>query len=151
MTTEQEVRGPWSIDEAIQRKAWVVHVETGTVGQMVKFYTGLDDDHYVSTLSKEPIPAPVVELDTGDAFVLKGADTFACLTEAEAAIYASFTQMLAAGVTITAKTAAAAKVPMGTYLVLVRAAIRLQERCVLAALERDPAKLAELAIPGAAS
>ena len=117
----------WSIDELVQRRAFLLHPETGTVGEAAKLHAPGD---YVSPLNKQPVNALVLEFASGDTFVVKGPDTFVPLTDPEQLAYVALVRMLSSAVEIAGRGAAAAKVPMDIFGVLAGSALRQQEQAV---------------------
>lgn len=53
---------------AVERMAWMFHVETYAVGRAAAFYDGVEEK-YVSPLNGEPVNGPVLLLHTGHALL----------------------------------------------------------------------------------
>ena len=144
-------RAAWSVSELAERGGYVIHEETGTVGRAKRMWSGDDGDAWVSpvngqSLGPDPlwhasppngqsVKAPVLELQTGDAFVLKDADTFTPLTAKEVEVFEGLQQMVTHATTIAGSLAAASGVPLEQFARLGAAVLRAQqlalERAVL--------------------
>lgn len=141
---------PWSVDEAVRSKMLVLHVETGVIGAMTRYWTGLEGDQYlppqrdptlpvdIDALPPRQVTAPVIELDTGDAFLLKGPDTFVPLTETEGEFREEVTKIVAAAVDIAARGGKARKLPIDIFIIIMTSILRRQLN-LLALAGRIPA------------
>jgi hypothetical protein len=128
-------RAAWSVSELAERGGYVIHEETGTVGRAKRMWSGDDGDAWVSPVNGQSVKAPVLELQTGDAFVLKDADTFTPLTAKEVEVFEGLQQMVTHATTIAGGLAAASGVPLEQFARLGAAVLRAQqlalERAVL--------------------
>lgn len=52
-----------------RRHAWLLQTATLAVGPVERFYTGAEDDRYVSAVDGAPVVAPVLLLGTGHAML----------------------------------------------------------------------------------
>lgn len=104
---------------------------------MARYYAGTPEDSYASPHNGEAVKGPVLELDTGDAFLVEGPDTFVPLTQAEILLYAGYQQMVTAATEIAARQAAAAKIDREAFRVIASSALRLQQR-LLATTQPSP-------------
>lgn len=69
-------------EKAIADKAWLFHEPTHALGVPIKFYSGLMADQYVSSINGEPVPGPVIMLESGHGLLAKP-ENFVLLTEKE--------------------------------------------------------------------
>ena len=114
----------WSVDEMVRDKAWLMHVETGTIGRAETFH---GHGEFVSPTNGKPVEGPVMTFDTGDSFVVTG-DALVPLTDVEVAVYEASVKMLTAMMQITMGLANAAGISPGAYLAIVGGAMQMQRR-----------------------
>lgn len=57
----------WAKD-LVDRRAWVVHLETGSIGQVERLYDGAGEV-YVSPVNQAPVRAPVIVMEGGASHV----------------------------------------------------------------------------------
>jgi hypothetical protein len=107
----------------VDRKAWVLHLGTDTIGRASKLYDGRGE-LYVSPVNNVPVSAPVLELDTGASHVADPS-TFTELSESHVKFLAKvFAELDVAVKVVHAGTAGLVQPP--TALMLMAAAFRSQ-------------------------
>lgn len=82
---------PWSIEELVEKRGLVLHNETQTLGRAVAYFDGVDRRSL--GLDGKEVPAPVLQLDTGDTFVVKPY-AFTPLSDREAAFVGNLQSMV---------------------------------------------------------
>jgi len=120
-----------SPSEAAQERWWLMHVETGTIGMAVRFYAGDEADHYVSKINGRPVRVPIVEFDTGDAFIVKDSETFVPLTDKEVQTFANLQLMVTNVMEVSARLAAASGVARGMYLAIITQILHTQMQALM--------------------
>lgn len=115
----------------VQEQAWVLHMRTGTVGRVARFYDG---EGHVYEPRVEPAPAfeprtsPAIELEEGHTFHATGADQFIRLSPAHARFYTATVDGLRQWTFELAKFAASGGIPQSLFETLVGSAMRGQLR-----------------------
>lgn len=125
---------PWNLEELVAKKAFLLHVDTGTVGEAETLYGPRE---YTSPSNKMPVNGRVLTLKTGDSFVIKDENTFVPLTDTEQLAYLALTKMVASALEIVARQATASRMPLDIFGVLAQSALNQQARAVGAMVEQS--------------
>lgn len=88
-----------------RRHAWVLHKENLTIGPVERFYTGEENDRYVSAIDEQPVAAPTIFLGNGHALLAKP-EVFIELGPEEASVYVEAVEKLRETVTDAVQNAA---------------------------------------------
>ena len=120
---------PWSVSELAEQGGYVIHEPTGTVGRATKLWTGVPGDRWRSPANDRDVEAPVLQLDTGDAFLLKE-DAFTPLTRKESDLFEKMQGALTSAMTVGGHLAAAAQIPLEQFVRLGVAALKIQQRAL---------------------
>jgi hypothetical protein len=108
----------------VEKKQWVLHVPTLTVGPVKAFFDGTES-RWKSTIDGGEVPAPVLELETGHGFVARES-AFHVLDAAQLRFYIAIQQGLAQLVGVAARGAAGEGVDPRAGFALVISALRAQ-------------------------
>lgn len=127
--TSDEIR-EWA-DTLIRNQTKILHAEHLVFGQVVQFFDG-ETNKWKSTVNGEEVPAPVVVLDTGDAFRAEPSK-FVAMNPAAVRFYEALQIGVAGLIAVGARNANAAGVAAEVGYALTIAALRAQ----LAQLERS--------------
>ena len=123
------MKAAWSVSELAEQGGYVLHPATGVVGRAKRLWTSNEGDRWVSPVNGNEVKAPVLELDTGDAFVITE-DAFVPLTAKEVEVYEAFQNMVTSATEVAGTLAAASRVPLETFAALGAAALGTQQRAL---------------------
>ncbi len=132
----------WGRDLAL-REAWVIHEPSLTVGPVKKYWDGTTEK-FSSPVNDLEVPAPVLELVTGHAFVARRRDDFVELDARALRFYEAIQSGLSGLIVVSGRNAAASGVPQDVGLALTVAALRAQ----LAAIEATASKAPDEEVMG---
>lgn len=117
--------------ELCDQQRLVLHVESGVIGRARRYYL---PGEWTSPVNDKAVDGSVLELDTGDAFLVKDGDTFLPLTPAESAAYEGVTAVLTEAMRVSMVTAAKAGLTQRNFLLLATSALETQRRQLGAAV-----------------
>ena len=104
-----------SVQEMVEQKAWLLHVETATVGQAKILYK---PNEFISSVNKKSVDAPVLMFESGDAFVVKDDKTFVPLSGAEEQVYVALSKMITSAMEIAGRGATTSMISVDIFGVL---------------------------------
>lgn len=123
MSENNSASDAWARD-LLKDRAWVLHMPTRTVGQVVQHYTA--DKPFTSLVNGKPVLTGVLELHQGHTFVASDPDDYLRLTEAELKYFEAAEKGLKHLVTELAKLGAATRVPHKHAVELICSALETQ-------------------------
>lgn len=116
-----------SVQEMCEKQMWLLHVETGYIGQAFKLY---NPGEYVSSINNKPVDATVLEMTGGNSFLLKDESTFVPLTDNEQQTFIAMTKMISGALEIAGRGAMVSKMPMDIFVVLATAVLKQQQSVI---------------------
>jgi hypothetical protein len=119
------MNAPWSVEELAERQAFLLHNETGVVGRAKRLYPANEYKGENGRL----VELPVLELDTGDTFVVRP-EAFTPLSDREVALVEGATKMLTSVITVCMRQSKAARIELPVAALLVLSCFRMQERAL---------------------
>ncbi len=113
-----------------QEKKWVFHPPSGVIGRVVDFFDG-EEKVFVSTVNGFPVRAPIVQLESGHALLMKdtpNADdpSLIEISAQEVGVFLATTRAMNTVLVEVAKLSAEQGVPPDTAMLLMRSALQAQ-------------------------
>lgn len=125
----------WSIEELVERQAYVMHVETQVAGKCVRLYK---PGEWTSPINNQPVTDPVLELDTGDTFVLKPMkpDAIVPMSQREVDLYDGFTKIMGKALEIALRMGRSSQMPKLNALLIISVSLNMQQTRVRAEMKK---------------
>ena len=118
-------------EELVEKKAWVLHLQSDVIGQAKAYYDGLGTNMYVSPANGAPVQGAVLELESGHALLAGDRERWKVLSKAEIQYFKTLQEGFSGLIVLSAKTAKDNGVELETGLAMLVGILRAQ----LAALE----------------
>jgi hypothetical protein len=130
------MKAPFNIEEMVDRRAVVLHLETGTVGRMAKLH---EPGEYTSPGNGKPVDSRVVELEDGNSFVVKEG-VFVPLAGREVEVWEMLSSVVTDSLKVAARMAAARQVDVEVFSVIAGSILRQHERQMMVVVSREREK-----------
>jgi hypothetical protein len=130
------MKAPFNVEEMVERRAVVLHLETGTVGRMARLH---EPGEYTSPGNGKPVDARVVELEDGNSFVVKDG-VFVPLAGREIEVWEMLSSVVTDSLKVAARTAAARQVDVEVFSVIAGSILRQHERQLMVVVSREREK-----------